>query len=109
MISRFARELPDAMRILAEGFEETLTYYSYPKRHWRFIRTNNPLERLFREVRRRTRVVGVFPDINSCLMLASARLRWTEEKRWNRKRYMDIDLLLEDLVQRQKETKATVR
>jgi transposase-like protein len=65
------------------------------------------LERLFREIRRRTRVVGVFPDINSCLMLATARLRWTEEKRWNKRRYCDIDLLLEDLVQKREEAKTS--
>lgn len=93
--------------MLEEGLEETLTFYSYPRRHWRHIRSNNPLERLFREVRRRCRVVGAFPDLNSCLMLASARLKWTEERRWEKKRYMDIDLLLEDLVQKAKEVKST--
>jgi putative transposase len=41
---------------------ETLTYYSYPSNHWRQIRTSNPLERIIREIRRRTRVVGAFPD-----------------------------------------------
>jgi hypothetical protein len=49
--------------------------------------------------------VGVFPDITSCLMLATARLRWTEEKRWNKMRYVDIDLLLEDLIQKHEEAK----
>ena len=107
VISRYRKGLPDAMRILEDGLEGTLTYYSYPKRHWRYIRTNNPLERLFREVKRRTKVVGVFPDVTSCLMLATARLRWTEEKCWNKRRYVDIDLLLEDLVQRHEEAKTS--
>ena len=43
--------------------------------HWRRIRTNNPLERILREIRRRTRVVGAFPDGQSALNLAAARLR----------------------------------
>jgi Transposase, Mutator family len=44
---------------LAEGaVEETLTYYQFPEQHWRRIRTNNPLERILREIRRRTRVVA---------------------------------------------------
>jgi len=44
------------------GIEETLAYYAFPEEHWRRIRTNNPLERILREIRRRTRVVGAFPD-----------------------------------------------
>jgi transposase-like protein len=54
---------------------ETLTYYGFPEEHWRRIRTNNPLERLLRKIRRRTRVVGAFPDGQSALNLAAARLR----------------------------------
>lgn len=107
VVSRYKKLLPEAMATLQEGLEETLTFYSYPRRHWRFIRSNNSLERLFREVKRRTRVVGTFPDITSCLMLATARLKWTEEKRWQKKRYMDIDLLLEDLIQKSKGVKTT--
>lgn len=105
VIKRYEKELPEAMATLSDGLEDTLTFYSYPRRHWRCIRSNNPLERLFREVKRRTRVVGVFPDITSCLMLATARLKWTEERRWGKRRYVDIDLLLEDLVQKSKEVK----
>jgi putative transposase len=41
--------------------EETLAYYAFPEEHWRRIRTNNPLERILREIRRRTRVVGRIP------------------------------------------------
>lgn len=107
VLSSYRKLLPEAASVLTEGLEETLTFYSYPRKHWRHIRSNNPLERLFREVRRRSRVVGVFPDVTSCLMLAAARLKWTEEKRWGKKRYMDIDLLLEDLIQKSKEVKAT--
>jgi len=51
-----------AAGIVREGCVETLTYYTFPSEHWHSIRTNNPLERILREVRRRTRVVGNFPD-----------------------------------------------
>ena len=105
--SKWRSLLPEACSVLEEGLEDTLTFYSYPRSHWRHIRSNNPLERLFREVRRRTRVVGAFPDLTSCLMLAAARLKWTEERRWEKRRYMDIDLLLEELVQRSQEVKTT--
>jgi putative transposase len=57
------------------GGEETLAYYAFPEEHWRRIRTNNPLERILREIRAAHRVVGAFPDSQSALNLAAARLR----------------------------------
>ena len=57
------------------------------------IRTNNPLERILREVRRRTRVVGAFPDGQSALYLAAARLRHIAGTAWSSKRYLNIELL----------------
>lgn len=107
VVDRWRSLLPEACSVLSEGPKDTLTFYSYPRAHWRHIRSNNPLERLFREVRRRTRAPGVFPDLTSCLMLAAARLKWTEERRWEKKRYMDIDILLEELIQRAQEVKTT--
>ena len=53
-----AMKLAKAAEIVENGIEETLSYYSLPPEHWRCLRTNNPLERLMREIRRRTRVVG---------------------------------------------------
>lgn len=78
---------------LEESVTETLTYYTYPSRHWRRIRTNNPLERVMREIRRRTRVVGAFPDGESALNLAAARLRHIAGTKWSSRRYLDMDLL----------------
>ena len=69
---------------------ETLAYYAFPSTHWRRIRTNNPLERLMKEIRRRTRVVGAFPDGKSCLNLAAARLRHIAGTAWSSKRYLDM-------------------
>ena len=53
-----AMKLARAAEIVADGVKETLSYYAMPSEHWRSIKTNNPLERLMREIRRRTRVVG---------------------------------------------------
>jgi len=64
-----------AAELVEASVGETLAYYAFPSEHWRRIRTNNPLERLMKEIRRRTRVVGAFPDGKSCLNLAAARLR----------------------------------
>ena len=73
-----------------DGIEETLTYYDFPSEHWTRIRTNNVIERLNREIRRRTRVVGTFPDGNSALMLVCARLRHVAGAQWGCKKYMNM-------------------
>ena len=86
-------KLVEAAKIIEEGINETLTYTKYPRTHWRNLRTNNPIERLMREIRRRTNVVGNFPDGDSALILVSARLRYLAAKKWGMKRYMNIDLL----------------
>jgi transposase-like protein len=78
-----------------EGIEETLTYYGFPDKHHRQIRTNNPLERIMREIRRRSRVVGCFPDGKSALMLAAARLRYIAGSKWSTRRYMNMRRLQE--------------
>jgi putative transposase len=88
-----AIRLGKAAELVEAGAPETLTYYAFPEEHWRRIRTNNPLERIMREIRRRTRVVGAFPDGNSALNLAAARLRHIAGTRWSTKRYINMDLL----------------
>lgn len=86
-------KLAKAAELVAAGIEETLQYFQFPSEHWRSLRTNNPLERLMREIRRRTRVVGAFPDGNSALILVAARLRHVVGTLWGRKRYMDMSRL----------------
>ena len=61
--------LKEAARRVEDGIEETLTYCDFSSEHLTRIRANNVIERLNREIRRRTRVVGSFPDGNSALML----------------------------------------
>ena len=90
-----AMKLGKAAQIVREGVEETLCYMAFPTEHWRQIRTNNPLERIMREIRRRTRVVGAFPDGRSALMLVAARLRHIAGTRWGTKRYLDMERLRE--------------
>ena len=88
-----ALKLKRAAEVVREGVDETLTYYGYPAEHWRRIRTNNPMERIMVEIRRRTRVVGSFPDGESALMLVAARLRHVAGTKWESRRYMDLQLL----------------
>jgi len=68
-----AMELERAAKLVEEGFQETLRFFAFPSEHHLHLRTNNPLERLIREIRRRSRVVGCLPDGRSALMLACAR------------------------------------
>ena len=80
-----AMKLKEAAKKIEDGIEETLTYCDFPSEHWTRIRTNNVIERLNREIRRRTRVVGTFPDGNSALMLVCARLRHVAGTQWGNK------------------------
>lgn len=97
-----AMKLPKAAQMVRESTTETLAYMSFPREHWRSLRTNNPMERTNREIRRRTRVVGAFPDGRSALMLVSARLRHVAGTKWGTRRYMDMTRLREqDRVEQQ--------
>jgi transposase-like protein len=87
--------LKKAAGIVSDGIGETLTYMGFPAEFWRRIRTNNPLERIMREIRRRTRVVGNFPDGESALMLVAARLRHIASTKWSTQQYLNIKRLQE--------------
>lgn len=86
-------KLGKAARTVETGFEETLTFMSFPAQHWLRIRTNNALERLNREIKRRTKVVGTFPDGEYALMLVCARLRHVASSEWGSKRYLNMEHL----------------
>ena len=86
-------KLSQAAEKVETGIEETLTYMNFPREHWIKIRTNNGLERIMREIRRRTKVVGCLPDGKSALMLVCARLRHITTTNWGTKRYMNMGLL----------------
>ena len=86
-------KLRKAAALVRESVTQTLTYYAFPSTHWRQTRTNNPLERIIREVRRRTRAVGAFPDGQSALMLVAARLRHIAATKWGTRRYLTAELV----------------
>ena len=95
-----AGRMNTAADLVERSVHETLTYYAFPDIHWLKIRTNNPLERIMREIRRRTRVVGAFPDGQSCLNLAAARLRYIAGTAWSAKCYMNMRPLYQPQVVR---------
>ena len=88
-------KLGKAAEKVETGIEETLTFMDFPSQHWTRIRTNNMLERVNREIKRRTRAIGAFPDGNSALMLVCARLRHVAGSTWGEKRYMNMEHLQE--------------
>ena len=69
--------------------EETLSYMDFPYEHWTRLRTNNALERIMKEIRHRTRVIGAFPDGYSAMMLVGARLRHISTTKWETRQYLN--------------------
>ena len=88
-------KLRTAADLVEKSIHETFAYFAYPPQHWLKIKTNNPMERLLKEARRRTKVVGAFPDGNSALMLVAARLRHVSSTTWGTRKYMNMNLLNE--------------
>jgi len=77
---------PQAAKLLVEAEEDILAYKTFPREHWRRIHSTNPLERLHKEVKRRTKVVGVFPDQASVLRLVGMNLKEIDDD-WRAGRY----------------------
>jgi transposase-like protein len=91
-----AMKLAKAAELLEESGHETLTKYGFPDSHWIKLRTNNPLGRIMRENRWRARVLGEFPDGQSCLNLAAARLRHIAGTQRSTRKYMNMIPLFAD-------------
>ena len=96
-----SRKLKTAANCLREGIGETTVCLlaEFPDGHRRRIRTNDMIERPDREIRRRTRVVGSFPDGNSALMLVCARIRYVTANEWSTRRYLDMSRLGDGLME----------
>jgi putative transposase len=91
-VELYAKRFPKAVSVFEAGIGDALTYLEYPGSHHARLRTTNMLERLFREVKRRTRVVGVFPGETSAATLGTEiALRSSEE--WALKRYLNMEAL----------------
>jgi len=91
-LSRYQREFPTACETLARHLEECLTFYRFPERHWKHIRTSNVIERSFKEVKRRTRVVGRFPNETSALVMVFSLLE-EERMKWQKVRMRTEDIV----------------
>lgn len=93
-IERYKKKAPEFAKWLEENIEEGLTVYDFPKEHWRRIRTSNGMERLNREIKRRTRVAVLFPNKESALRLVTGVVIEIHEDWVTGKQYLDMGPLM---------------
>jgi putative transposase len=82
---------PKAAKVLADAEEDILAYMAFPPQHWTRLSSSNPLERTNREIKRRTDIVGVFPDQDSVIRLVGSVLREVDDEWQIERRYFSLD------------------
>jgi putative transposase len=104
-IERLERPLPKVAATLERAEEDLLAFYAFPVDHWRKPRSTNPLERLNREIGRRTDVVGIFPDDTSLIRLATSLVIEQNDEWLVGRRYLSLDSLAPLLEERREQNR----
>ena len=102
-LARLERPLPKVAALLERAEDDLLAFYAFPAEHWRKLRSTNPLERLNREIGRRTDVVGIFPDNASLIRLATSLVIEQNDEWLVGRRYLSLDSLAPLLEERREE------
>jgi putative transposase len=103
-VERLERPLPRLAALLERAEDDLLAFYAFPADHWRKLRSTNPLERLNREIGRRTDVVGIFPDDASLIRLATSLVIEQNDEWLVGRRYLSLDSLVPLLEERHEES-----
>lgn len=109
MVERLSRTYPNLSVLLEEQCEDTLACFNFPVEHRRRIRTTNTLERFNQEIKRRTRVVRIFPNAESCLRLISALCIEQSEEWLTGRLYLDMNLLINEEVEEEQPEMAMMK
>ncbi len=92
-IDKYRSSAPKLSTWMEENIKEGLTIFNFPEGHWKKLRTSNLAERINKEIKRRTKVVGIFPNEASCLRLVSALLIEIDEDWMQGRKYLKEDII----------------